>query len=120
MRDCTVALQYRLGSVAVSPTDPRVERSREAVLDAGVELLLEGGLHAVTVEAIVERSGVARSTVYRHWHSRNDLIVDTVNRVMPPAPDVLFEGTLRERLRTLVEARVDRLQALPSERRCPR
>jgi TetR/AcrR family transcriptional regulator, regulator of autoinduction and epiphytic fitness len=47
-------------------TDPRVERSRTAVLDAAAGLLLEGGVPALTVEAVVERSGVARSTIYRH------------------------------------------------------
>ena len=99
--------------------DPRVERSREAVLEAGIGLLLEGGLPAVTVEAIVERSGVARSTVYRHWGSRQELIFDTFNRVMPPDTGVRLEGPLRERLRTLVESRVERLQRSPLGRALP-
>jgi AcrR family transcriptional regulator len=105
--------------MALPSADPRVERSREAVLDASVELLLAGGLAAVTVEAIVERSGVARSTVYRHWPSRHDLIVDTVNRVMPPTTDALLEGSLRDRLRKLLESRVDRLRRSPLGKALP-
>src|SRR5215208_6248639 len=105
--------------MALPSADPRVERSREAVLDASVELLLAGGLAAVTVEAIVERSGVARSTVYRHWPSRHDLIVDTVNRVMPPTTDALLEGSLRDRLRKLLEDRVDRLRRSPLGKALP-
>lgn len=56
--------------------DPRVERSRTAVLDAAVDLLLEGGLEAVTFDAVSGRSGVARTTIYRHWPHRDDLLAD--------------------------------------------
>jgi AcrR family transcriptional regulator len=94
-------------------TDPRIERSRAAVLDAAGELLLEGGVPAVTVEAIVERSGVARSTIYRHWATRRELLVATFERLMPvpAAPDP--RGALRERLLALSEAHIQRLKKAP-------
>ncbi len=56
------------------PDDPRVRRTRAAVVDTAVSLLVEGGVGAVTIEAIVRRSGVARSTIYRHWPSRTDVV----------------------------------------------
>lgn len=56
--------------------DPRVARSRAAVLAATVDLLGEVGHAGTTVEAVAERSGVAKTTVYRHWPSRALLLLD--------------------------------------------
>jgi len=56
--------------------DPRVARSRAAVLAATVDLLGEVGHGGTTVEAVAERSGVAKTTIYRHWPSRARLLLD--------------------------------------------
>ena len=56
------------------PVDPRIERTREVVLDAASALVGELGYGRVTVEAIAERSGVARSTIYRHWKRLPELL----------------------------------------------
>jgi AcrR family transcriptional regulator len=98
---------------AAESTDPRIERSRTAVLDAAGQLLLEGGVPAVTVEAIVERSGVARSTIYRHWATRRELLVDTFERLMPVPAEPDPSGSLRERLLALTEAHIQRLKKAP-------
>src|SRR5687767_10053529 len=47
-------------------TDGRIARTRSAVLRSATDLLMEGGPSAVTIDAIVARSGVAKSTIYRH------------------------------------------------------
>lgn len=95
--------------------DRRVARSRAAVLDAGVELLVECGPNAVTVDAIVQRSGVAKTTIYRHWPSREDLVVDVIREVVKPTPalraDLPFEEALRELVRgSCAQAADDRLR----------
>lgn len=74
--------------------DPRVTRSVASVLDATVALLLDGGVHATTVDAIAERSGVSKATIYRHWDSRQELVIEALARLKPdsPAPDT---GTVR-------------------------
>ncbi len=46
---------------------PRNERAREAVLAAARKLLEEGGLSAVTIEAIAAAAGVSKPTIYRSW-----------------------------------------------------
>jgi AcrR family transcriptional regulator len=56
--------------------DPRVVRSRQCILEATVQLMAERGVPAVSVEAIAERSGVAKTTIYRHWPTREALLVD--------------------------------------------
>jgi crotonobetainyl-CoA:carnitine CoA-transferase CaiB-like acyl-CoA transferase len=58
--------------------DPRIERTQAAVRRAATDLLVEGGPAAVTVDAVVARSGVAKSTIYRHWKTRDDLLIVAV------------------------------------------
>ena len=74
--------------------DPRVARSRQAVLSAAAELLAELGFGRVTIEAVATRSGVARTTIYRHWPDLHHLLAEALESVMDPCldPDT---GTLR-------------------------
>ncbi|MFN3216838.1 MAG: TetR/AcrR family transcriptional regulator [Acidimicrobiales bacterium] len=80
--------------------DARVARSRAAVLAAATDLLVEGGPGAVTVDAVVARSGVAKTTIYRHWDSRDDLLVAVIEcsapDLPPPSEDASFEQALRD------------------------
>ncbi len=69
--------------------DPRVARSRAAVLAATVELLGEVGHGGTTVEAIAERSGVAKTTIYRHWPTRATLLLDAFHSGVDPEHQVL-------------------------------
>jgi AcrR family transcriptional regulator len=57
-------------------TDPRIERSRMVILRAAVEELAEAGYGGVTIESIAARAGVGKSTIYRHWHDKLELIAD--------------------------------------------
>lgn len=83
-------------------TDPRVARSRVAIVDATIGLLLEGGIDDLSVDAIAERAGVSKATIYRHWETRQHLIMDalaTMKRGVE-APDT---GSLRGDLLTLLQ-----------------
>lgn len=75
------------------------------MVDAGVELLMEGGPNAVTVDAVVQRSGVAKTTVYRQWSSRDELVVDVIREVVRPAPAPPADLPFEPALRTLMRAR---------------
>jgi len=68
--------------------DPRVARSHAAVMDAARDLLVELGPDGLTVDAVVARSGVAKSTLYRHWRTRDDLVADVFAACMPPMEPV--------------------------------
>ena len=46
---------------------PRDPRTRAAILTAARWLLERGGLTAVTIEAIAQKAGVSRPTIYRYW-----------------------------------------------------
>jgi AcrR family transcriptional regulator len=93
------------------PQDPRVARSRDAVLCAATQLLLEGGIGAMTVDAVVARSGVAKTTVYRHWAGRDELLVDAFVGLVPdipaPDPELGFEDALRSFMGTIVDLLAD-------------
>lgn len=74
----------------VTSTDPRTQRTRQTVLAATADILLEVGFERITIEGVAERSGVARSTIYRNWPSRAELFVEafTSIKAAPPAVDV--------------------------------
>ena len=50
------------------------EPARDRVLRIAGELFYERGFHAVGVDLIIERAGVAKATLYRHFHTKDDLI----------------------------------------------
>ena len=66
------------------PRDPRVQRSRRAVLAAALELMVERGVFATTIDAVSERSGVAKTTIYRQWPNRDALLADAWVAIPPP------------------------------------
>jgi len=77
--------------------DPRIERTRRVVVDTARDLLTERGFGRVTVEGIAERCGVARSTIYRHWPSLNELLMVAVREHIQ-ADQVPDTGDLRRDL----------------------
>jgi len=52
----------------------RTERTRQSVLHATLDLLAERGFSELTVDAVAERSGVHKTTVYRRWSSPDGLV----------------------------------------------
>lgn len=56
--------------------DPRAERAHAAVIQAAVDIFLAQGVAAVTIEAVSARSGVAKTTIYRRWANRDDLLLE--------------------------------------------
>ena len=54
--------------------DRRVRKTKKALRDALVELILEKGYGAVTVQDVVERADVGRTTFYAHFTDKEDLL----------------------------------------------
>jgi AcrR family transcriptional regulator len=61
--------------------DARVARTRAVVLDAAIDLLAERGYSGFSVEGVVERTGVAKTTLYRHWPTRDDLLAAVIGQL---------------------------------------
>jgi AcrR family transcriptional regulator len=49
--------------------------ARTRILDTAAALFYEHGFHAVGIDLVIERAGVAKTTLYRHFPSKDDLIV---------------------------------------------
>lgn len=72
--------------------NPRTTRVRQIILRSAVELLAEHGANEVTASRIAQETGVARTTIYRHWPDQSSLLLDTVNTVVSPhAPTVVTD-----------------------------
>ena len=54
--------------------DRRVRRSRRALREAFVALVVEQGYNSVTIEALTERADTSRATFYAHFHDMEDLL----------------------------------------------
>jgi AcrR family transcriptional regulator len=90
-----------------SATDPRVVLSRERVIAATLELLTESGLGELTVDDVSRRSGVAKTTIYRHWPNRAALVIDACLRMddgdQAPPDTGSLEGDVSAFLKQLAE-----------------
>jgi len=92
--------------------DVRVRHSKEAVMTTTYALLAEEGLAGVTVDAVARRSGVAKTTIYRHWPSREALLLDVCAQ-MGPHFDIPDAGSLPDDLRALAHRVVEQLLSGP-------
>ena len=93
--------------------DPRVVRSRAAVIAATLKLLAERGITATTIEAVAGLSGVAKTTIYRQWDDQPSLVMDAIGSALqePPRPDT---GSLREDLVALLTGLASALHHSPA------
>ncbi|WP_319450051.1 MULTISPECIES: TetR/AcrR family transcriptional regulator [unclassified Mycobacterium] len=81
--------------------DGRVQRSRERVLTSAFELLGESGVSGFTIDEVARRSGVAKTTIYRHWPSREVLVVEAASRISA-AVDVPDTGSVQGDVRVIL------------------
>jgi AcrR family transcriptional regulator len=66
---------------------PRSADATEAVRTAALALAYEGGVHFATVERIAERSGVAKTTIYRRWPNAAAIVMDAfLDEISPRIP----------------------------------
>jgi AcrR family transcriptional regulator len=67
--------------------DPRQARTRARVYAAALDVLRRLGIGATTFDTIAQQAGVARSTLYRNWTSRDELLYEAIEEQAPfPAP----------------------------------
>jgi AcrR family transcriptional regulator len=83
--------------------DPRVARTKAHVLEVAGELIAEEGRSGFTIDAVARRSGVARTTIYRHWPELGELLYDTFRAMANQVPDA-DTGSVRDDLVALYGA----------------
>jgi AcrR family transcriptional regulator len=62
--------------VATTATRPqRGQGARERILDTAYELFSHRGIHDVGIDELIERAGVAKATLYKHFSSKDELVL---------------------------------------------
>ncbi|MFI6295601.1 TetR/AcrR family transcriptional regulator [Nonomuraea sp. NPDC050790] len=82
---------------------PRSEKAEKAILEATLDLIGEGmGISELSIEAIAARAGVGKTTIYRRWSNKEDLVVDALATLKAPVPPLAGES-VRDDLVTLLD-----------------
>lgn len=91
------------------PRDPELDAT---ILRATIELLCEEGFSGTSVEAVAERAGVGKATIYRRWQTREDLLL-AAGGEMGPCPADPDCGDLRSDLIVLIGGLVSMVTESP-------
>ena len=67
----------------------------------------------MTIDAVTRTANVARATLYRHFPSANDLVAASFMSLIPPPPTPPEDGSLRDRLTSLVMAWAESIADAP-------
>ena len=81
---------------------PRSVKSERAILKATLELLGDVGFDRMSIEAVANRAGVGKTTIYRRYSSKAELVADAIESIRQ---DVVIPntGNLRQDLDELIE-----------------
>jgi AcrR family transcriptional regulator len=81
---------------------PRSEKARRAILEAAADLLLDQGGAHVSMDAVADRAGVSKATIYRWWPSKERLTLEALAEWASAGSPPHDTGTLRGDLLALV------------------
>lgn len=62
--------------------DRRVQRTRSMVLDAFLDLMIEKGYEAITVQDVIDRANIGRSTFYLHFTDKENLLSCSIGQLL--------------------------------------
>jgi AcrR family transcriptional regulator len=79
---------------------PRDEVTRQRILRAALELMEESTFAQVTAEAIAERAGAGKATVYRWWANKAAVVIEAFREAVTPELPFPDTASLRDDLRT--------------------
>lgn len=82
---------------------PRDRKADESILAAARALLAESGFEAMSFEAIAQRAGVTRPTIYRRWPTKAHLANAIANSGGRSVADIAQAPGIRAQIRRLVE-----------------
>jgi AcrR family transcriptional regulator len=85
---------------------PRRADADDAILAATLELLGQVGVAGLSMDALAQRAGVGKATIYRRWDSKEALILDALRMTTTPIP-VPDEGNVRDDLFVYMDAVIE-------------
>ncbi|GAA4634249.1 TetR/AcrR family transcriptional regulator [Actinoallomurus vinaceus] len=97
---------------------PRDAARDRAILAATLELLAEGGYPALRVDDVARRAGVAKTTIYRRWPSKGEMVLDAIAEQLGDR-STEETGDPLEDLRRLLQVTYERLAETVAGRALP-
>lgn len=94
-------------AVSRKPGRPREARCDQAILTATLDILREGGVVGLSIDAVAARAGVGKATIYRRWSSKEALVLEALQADTEPI-EVPDYGNLRRELETYFDQIIDR------------
>ena len=85
-------------SRGMGPGRPRQPSTDHRIVNAALALLREGGPTAITIEGVAARSGVARTTIYRRYSNRDQLLAAAIDHIIErpfPPPNLPLPTKVR-------------------------
>ncbi|MGH2656757.1 MAG: TetR/AcrR family transcriptional regulator [Actinomycetota bacterium] len=89
------------GSPSRPPGRPRSPEADRAILDAAIDLFVDEGYEGMSIEGVAARAGVGKTTIYRRWASKEELIVAAIDELIFEV-EPLDTGSLRRDLVDLI------------------
>lgn len=59
----------------------RSKKSHEAILIETREMLFDAGIPRLCIESVAAKTKVGKTTIYRHWHSKEELISEAIGAI---------------------------------------
>lgn len=75
--------------------DRRAQRTRTMLHEALLDLIVEKGYEAITVQDLIDRANIGRSTFYFHFVDKEMLLVDTINRTREFLKDQIYRNSVK-------------------------
>jgi len=98
----------KTGRPSTLPASPRGQERRQRILQAATDLFLKTGFGEVSIDAIVERSGGSKATLYRYYPTKGALLRAVIDSVVANREEPELEPTddIRSALSTFAEQRM--------------
>lgn len=82
---------------------PRDEAARRRILKSALDLMNETAFAQVTLEAIAERAGASKTTLYRWWPNKAAVVIEAFREAIAPELPLRDTGSLERDLTTQVQ-----------------
>lgn len=91
-----------------APTGAAVLRPdlTDAIIESVIDELAEKGYARTSMDGVARRADVGKSSLYRRWPSKQDMVVDAVSQLSVPLVDLADTGSLRGDLEAALYALV--------------
>lgn len=90
------------------PRDPELDR---AILDSAFTLMVETGVRGFSVREVARRSGIPKSSIYRRWPTRAELLAAVLGRLSDGNGSIPDSGTFRDDLTAAVREEIASLES---------